>query len=88
MHIGKCAPTDAELDPPLADVVQGSYLFGDTHRISQGEDMDRQTDSDVLGAGRQVGVDLNVIYWVIWRPVDLLWPLFEGLAGQTLRVLL
>ncbi len=38
--------------------------------------------------GRQIGLDLNVIYWVIWRPVDWLWPLFEGLAGQTLRVLL
>ena len=38
--------------------------------------------------GRQIGVDLNIIYWVIWRPVDWLWPLFEGLAGQTLRVLL
>ena len=38
--------------------------------------------------GRQIGVDLNIIYWVIWRPVDWLWPLFEGMAGQTLRVLL
>ena len=38
--------------------------------------------------GRQIGVDLNIIYWVIWRPVDWLWPFFEGLAGQTLRVLL
>lgn len=38
--------------------------------------------------GRQVGLDLNVIYWVIWRPVEWLWPLFEGLAGQTLRVML
>ena len=53
MHIGKCAPTDAELDPPLADVVQAGYLFGDAHRISQGEDMDRQTNPNVLGAGRQ-----------------------------------
>jgi len=38
--------------------------------------------------GRQVGLDLNVVYWLIWRPVDLLWPLFEGLAGETLRVML
>ncbi len=38
--------------------------------------------------GRQVGLDLNVFYWLIWRPVDWLWPLFEGLAGGPLRVLL
>ena len=38
--------------------------------------------------GRQVGLDLNVAYWLIWAPVDWLWPLFEGLAGETLRVLL
>ena len=38
--------------------------------------------------GRQIGLDLNVIYWVIWRPVDWLWPFFEGLAGQHLQVLL
>jgi len=38
--------------------------------------------------GRQVGLDLNVAYWLIWAPVDWLRPLFEGLAGETLRVLL
>jgi Zn-dependent protease len=38
--------------------------------------------------GRQVGLDLNVAYWLIWAPVDWLWPLFEGLAGERLRVLL
>ena len=38
--------------------------------------------------GRQVGLDLNVVYWLIWRPIDALWPLFEGLAGETLRVML
>lgn len=38
--------------------------------------------------GRQVGIDLNVTYWLIWVPVDWLWPLFEGLAGETLRVML
>ena len=34
--------------------------------------------------GRQIGLDLNVIYWLIWRPVDWFWPLFEGLAGRPL----
>ncbi len=38
--------------------------------------------------GRQVGLDLNVVYWLIWLPVDWLWPLFEGLAGEPLRVML
>lgn len=38
--------------------------------------------------GRQVGLDLNVVYWLIWQPVDWLWPLFESLAGMTLRVML
>jgi len=38
--------------------------------------------------GRQVGIDLNLAYWLIWVPVDWLWPLFEGLAGETLRVML
>ena len=38
--------------------------------------------------GRQVGLDLNVVYWLIWQPVEWLWPLFEGLAGETLRVML
>ena len=38
--------------------------------------------------GRQVGLDLNVVYWLIWQPVDWLWPLFERLAGGTLRVML
>ena len=38
--------------------------------------------------GEQVGLDLNVVYWLIWQPVDWLWPLFEGLAGGTLRVML
>jgi len=38
--------------------------------------------------GRQVGFDLNVAYWLIWVPVAWLLPLFEGLAGDTLGVLL
>jgi Zn-dependent protease len=38
--------------------------------------------------GRQVGLDLNVFYWLIWMPVNWLWPAFEGLAGETLRVML
>ncbi len=38
--------------------------------------------------GRQIGLDLNVIYWVIWRPVGWLWPFFESLAGTPLRWML
>jgi Zn-dependent protease len=38
--------------------------------------------------GRQVGLDLNVVYWLIWRPVGWLWPLFDQLSGETLRVML
>ncbi len=38
--------------------------------------------------GRQVGLDLNVFSWLIWRPLEWLWPLFEGLAGESLRVML
>ena len=38
--------------------------------------------------GEQVGLDLNVVYWLIWQPVDWLWPLFDQLSGGTLRVML
>ncbi len=38
--------------------------------------------------GRQVGLDLNLIYWLIGWPVEGLWPLFEGLAGEPLGVML
>ena len=39
--------------------------------------------------GRQVGLDLDLAYWLIWLPVEWLWSLFEGLAGgETLRVML
>ncbi len=38
--------------------------------------------------GRQVGLDLNVVYWLIWRPVDWLWPLFSRLSGGTLSMVL
>ncbi len=39
--------------------------------------------------GRQVGLDLNFAYWLIWMPVEWLWSLFESLAGgETLRVML
>ncbi len=39
--------------------------------------------------GRQVGLDLDSAYWLIWLPVEWLWSLFEGLAGgETLRVML
>jgi Zn-dependent protease len=31
--------------------------------------------------GRQLGVDLNVFYWVIWRPVAWLLPHFLALGG-------
>ena len=39
--------------------------------------------------GRQVGLDLDLAYWLIWLPVEWLWSLFEVLAGgETLRVML
>jgi Zn-dependent protease len=38
--------------------------------------------------GRQIGLDLNVFYWVIWRPIGWLLPFFESLAGNPLRVML
>jgi Zn-dependent protease len=31
--------------------------------------------------GRQMGVDLNVFYWVIWRPVEWMLPFFWALGG-------
>ena len=38
--------------------------------------------------GRQVGLDLNVFSWLIWRPIRWLWPFFEGLAGNPLGMML
>ncbi len=38
-------------------------------------------------AGRQIGLDLNVFYWVIVRPVEWLLPFFEGLAGNPLGMM-
>lgn len=38
--------------------------------------------------GARLGFDLNVFYWVILRPVEWLWPLFEGIAGRPLQVML
>ena len=38
--------------------------------------------------GRRIGWDLNVTEWLIWRPIGWLWPLFDWLSGETLRVML
>ncbi len=38
--------------------------------------------------GRELGIDLNLFEWMIWRPIDWLWPFFESIAGGTLRVIL
>ncbi len=38
--------------------------------------------------GRRIGWDLNVAEWLIWRPIGWLWPLFDWLSGETLRVML
>ncbi len=38
--------------------------------------------------GRRIGWDLNVAEWLIWRPIGWLWPLFDRLSGETLRVML
>lgn len=31
--------------------------------------------------GDRIGVDLNVFYWLIWRPVEILLPFFLSLGG-------
>ena len=31
--------------------------------------------------GAQLGMDLNVFYWIVWTPVQSLLPFFQGLAG-------
>jgi Zn-dependent protease len=31
--------------------------------------------------GDKIGVDLNVFYWLIWRPVEILLPFFWALGG-------
>ena len=33
--------------------------------------------------GERLGMDLNVFYWLIWRPVEWLLPFFLGLAGDS-----
>ncbi len=38
--------------------------------------------------GRQIGLNLNVFYWLIWRPIEWLLPFFEGLAGNPLGLML
>ena len=38
--------------------------------------------------GRQFGVNLNVAEWLIWRPIGWLWPVFDKLSGEILRVML
>ncbi len=38
--------------------------------------------------GRQIGLNLNVFYWLIWRPIEWLRPFFEGLAGNPLGLML
>jgi hypothetical protein len=31
--------------------------------------------------GDAIGVDLNVFYWLIWRPVQMMLPFFWSLGG-------
>jgi hypothetical protein len=31
--------------------------------------------------GDQLGIDLNVFYWLVWRPVQTLLPIFWALGG-------
>ncbi len=31
--------------------------------------------------GRQVGLDLNLFYWLVGKPLEWLWPYFSALAG-------
>jgi len=32
-------------------------------------------------AGDQLGIDLNIFYWVVWTPVTWLLPFFKLVAG-------
>ena len=36
--------------------------------------------------GRQIGVDLDLFYWLIWHPVTWLFPFFNALSGGALGV--
>jgi len=34
--------------------------------------------------GERLGLDLHVFYWIVIKPVEWLWPIFDGLAGGVL----
>ncbi|MFQ6017728.1 MAG: site-2 protease family protein [Kiloniellaceae bacterium] len=36
--------------------------------------------------GDQLGVDLNIFYWVIWRPLQWMLPFFSEIGGIGLRI--
>jgi Zn-dependent protease len=35
-------------------------------------------------AGKRLGLDLNLFYWIVVKPIEWLWPLFDGLSGGLL----
>src|SRR5256886_12769862 len=45
------AATDAELEAPFADVIDGGDLFGDPQRMVQGQDLDGGPHPETAGAG-------------------------------------
>ena len=52
VDVGESAPADAELHPAVADLVQRGDLFGDTHRVGQGQQEHRRAQPDSPGAAR------------------------------------
>ena len=34
--------------------------------------------------GERLGLDLHVFYWIVIKPVQWLWPIFDRLAGGVL----
>ena len=49
---GKPAPPDAEFEPSLAEMVDRRHVLGETQRMAQREDLDRDPDFDPLRPGR------------------------------------
>ena len=54
---GEGGASDAEVQPPLADVVEGGDFLGHTHRVAQRQHLHRQPDTHTLGAGGDGGGD-------------------------------
>src|SRR5262249_58891625 len=46
------APADAELEPPLGDVVDGRHVFRQAQGVAERQDLDSDPDLDALRTGR------------------------------------